>query len=177
MEHTTRVKLMVAGAALGGVAIGGAFGGPSLAGALQTEDDTTTTAPATAEGEIPREGCVPGGRGPGGRGLDEAAEALGMEVEALREALAGGQTLAEVAEAQGVAVEDLVAALVADATQHLDAAVEEGRITEEQATEMAEGLEERIQARVDGEVPDHPDGFPGRPGHGHGPGPAPGTEG
>ena len=65
-----------------------------------------------------------------------------MDVEALREALAGGQTLAEVADGAGAAVEDLVAALVADATEHLDAAVEEGRITEERAAEIAEDLQD-----------------------------------
>ena len=102
-----------------------------------------------------------------------------MEVEALREALAGGQTLAEVAEGAGVAVEDLVAALVADATEHLDAAVDEGRITEERATELAEVLQERVEARVNGELPEPragggPGGFPGR---GHGPGAVDDAEG
>ena len=173
MEEQHRVKVLVAGAALGGAALGGLFAGPGLAGAVQADDDTTTTAPATTDGdtEAAPEGCGPRGPGgPGGRGLEAAAEVLGMEVDALREALAGGQTLAEVAEGAGVSVEDLVAALVADATEHLDAAVDEGRITEEQAAEMADGLEERIQARVDGELPaggpggpgGH--GFPGRPG-------------
>jgi hypothetical protein len=91
-----------------------------------------------------------------------------MDVEALREALAGGQTLAEVAEGAGVAVEDLVAAMVAEATEHLDAAVEAGRITEERAAEVAAGLEERVQARVDGELPAHVPGGPGGPGRGPG---------
>jgi hypothetical protein len=180
MEQQHRVRLMVAGAALGGTALGGLFAGPGLAGAVQAEDDTSTTAPATtdADGEVAAEGCGP--RGPGGRGLEAAAEALGMEVEALREALAGGQTLAEVAEGAGVAVEDLVAALLADATEHLDAAVEAGRITEERAAELAEGLQERVEARVNGELPEPgegggmPGGFPGR---GRGPGAVDDTEG
>ena len=136
---------------------------------MQAEDDTSTTAPATTDAEVPAEGCGP--RGPGGRGLEAAAEALGMDVEALREALAGGQTLAEVAEGAGVAVEDLVAAILADANEHLDAAVEAGRITEERATELAEGLQERVEARVNGELPEPGAGGPGGfPGRGHGPG-------
>jgi hypothetical protein len=171
MEEQHRVKVLVAGAALGGLALGGLFAGPTLAGAVQGEDDTTTTAPTSAEGdgEVAPEGCGPRGPGgPGGRGLEAAAEELGMEVDALREALAGGQTLAEVADGAGVAVEDLVAAMVAEATEHLDAAVEAGRLTEEQAAEMADGLEERVQARIDGELPAHVPGGPGGPGRGPG---------
>jgi hypothetical protein len=171
MEQQHRVRVMVAGAALGGVALGGLFAGPGLAGAVQADDDTTTTtAGSETEAEATPEACGPrGAGGRGGPGLEAAAEALGMEVEALREALAGGQTLAEVAEGAGVAVEDLVAAMVAEATEHLDAAVEAGRITEERAAEVADGLQDRVEARVDGELPEHGPGG-GFPGRGRGPG-------
>jgi hypothetical protein len=69
-----------------------------------------------------------------------AAEALGMEPGDLREALADA-TLEEVAEQQGVAYADVVAAVLAAADEDLDAAVEAGRITQEQADNILERLE------------------------------------
>jgi hypothetical protein len=44
-------------------------------------------------------------------------------------------------------------ALVAEATAHLDEAVENGRLTEAEAAERAADLTERITARVNGEHP------------------------
>ncbi|SFO77679.1 hypothetical protein SAMN05660464_1123 [Geodermatophilus dictyosporus] len=85
----------------------------------------------------------------GGFGLEVAAETLGLSEEDLRAALeADGASLAGVAEDQGVAVEDLVAALVAAAQEHLDEAVAEGRLTQEQADERSAELETWITERV-----------------------------
>lgn len=185
MRHSTRFRLAVAGAALTGCAVGGVAFGPTLAGALQDDSSTTTVVDESTETtEVPEsttddsttdestgdaEDCGPGGRGPGGRGpgFEAAAEAIGIEVEDLREALMGGETIAEVAEANGVAVADVVAAMVAEAQEHLAEGVEEGRITQERADEMAAELEERITDLVNGELPargQHGPGFPGRPG-------------
>jgi hypothetical protein len=55
-------------------------------------------------------------------------------------------------------VDGLVDALVADATERIDAAVESGRLTEERATELKEGLEARTQDLVDGELDARPFG-------------------
>ena len=79
-------------------------------------------------------------------------DVLGIEPAELREALAGGQTIAEVAEANGVPVDDVVAALVAEAQEHLDAAVADGHLTQEEADEKAADLTERITAMVSGEL-------------------------
>ncbi|PRY48923.1 hypothetical protein LY71_1075 [Geodermatophilus tzadiensis] len=85
----------------------------------------------------------------GGFGLEVAAETLGLSEEDLRTALqADGASLASVAEDQGVAVEDLVAALTAAAQEHLDEAVAEGRLTQEQADERSAELETWITERV-----------------------------
>jgi urease accessory protein UreF len=76
--------------------------------------------------------------------LEAVAEVLGLEVEDLQEALADGQTVAEVAEAQGVALEDVVDALMASVSERVQQAVEDGRITQEQADERIEQMEEHI---------------------------------
>jgi hypothetical protein len=85
---------------------------------------------------------------------DAVAEALGITEDELREAVQGGATIAEVAEANGVEVQTVIDALVADATAHLDEEVAEGDLTEEQATERKAELEERITAMVNRERPE-----------------------
>ena len=115
-------------------------------------------------------GCPGGpGRPRGGHG-DVVAEALGMTVDELREALAEGQTVAELAEAQGVALEDVADGLVADHSEQIQRAVEDGRLTQEEADERIAELEARILEELEsGELggPGGPGG-PGRPRGGHG---------
>jgi len=84
--------------------------------------------------------------------LDVAADYLGLSESELREELAEGNTLAEIARAQGKSVEGLVRALVGAAEERIDEAVEEGRLTEEQAAELKDDLEERLRDRVDEEL-------------------------
>ncbi|MFQ5410207.1 MAG: hypothetical protein ACE5FI_17490 [Anaerolineales bacterium] len=103
------------------------------------------------------------GRGPEGpngrRGNPEAlAEALGMTVEELQAAKAEGLTLEELAAQQGTTVEDVHAALQAAREEAIQQAVEEGRLTQEQA-----------DAILNGERPSPGSGF-GPGGVGHGPG-------
>lgn len=101
----------------------------------------------------------------GGRGmdLDAAATALGMTRDELHTALEpDGTTLAQVAEDQGVAVEDLVAALVEAHEEKIAQAVEDGRLSQEEADERLADVEERVTERVNSEVPE-------RGGHRHGP--------
>jgi len=109
-----------------------------------------------------RQGGGPGHFGFGHFGhagkLDVAAEYLGLTEDELRERLRDGDTLAEIAKAEGKPVDGLVDALVADATQRIDEAVENGRLTEERATELKDGLEARTQDRVDGELRARPFG-------------------
>jgi len=132
----------------------------------QTQADAVAEAFA-AKGEELREQFGPGGGGfdgHRGEGLDAAAEALGLEVDALKEQLRGGTTLAQVAEAQGVDVQVVIDALVASATERIDAALAEGRIDEAKATELKEDLVERVTERVT--TPREERHGPGRPGRG-----------
>lgn len=106
-----------------------------------------------------------GRRGPGrfGGGAD-LAEVLGLEQDALREAIAGGQTLADVAAEQGVDTQDLIDAIVDAAEERVATGVENGRIDQERADEILAGAEEKAEDLVSGEI-----SFGGRRGHG-GPG-------
>lgn len=90
-----------------------------------------------------------------------AASYLGMTETELREALVD-QTLAEIAEEQGKTVAGLVQSLVATAERRIDEAVSDGRLTQEQATQLEAGLEERIERFVDGDF--RRSGFGRRPG-------------
>ena len=103
-----------------------------------------------------------GGHRGGGFDLSAAATALGMTEDELRTALeTDGTTLADVAGDQGVEVDALVDALVTAQQERIAAAVEDGRITQEQADERLADLEERVTERVNSELPVG--------GHGHGP--------
>ena len=91
-----------------------------------------------------------GGRGPGGRGLSEAAleaaaEALGMTTDEVTTALQSGQTLKDLAEEAGVDIEDIRAAIQAvretELRERIEQAVENGAITQEHADWLLEGLE------------------------------------
>jgi hypothetical protein len=84
-----------------------------------------------------------GSRGPGGAQSELLADALGMTAEEVREALADGQTIAELVEAQGVALEDLVDALMAPMIERIEQAVEDGRLTQDEADEQIEQMAER----------------------------------
>jgi uncharacterized protein (DUF433 family) len=104
---------------------------------------------ATPPAEAPVEGERPawhqnGPGGPRGGHLETVAEALGMTVDELHEALADGQTVAELAEAQGVALEDIAAALVAVHAERIQQAVDDGRLTQEEADEKLAEMEDRI---------------------------------
>jgi len=109
----------------------------------------------------------PGHHGFGhGAKLDAAASFLGVTEAELRQALQEGKTLAEIAKDEGKTADGLVDALVAAATERLDEAVADGRLTKARRDEIVASLEERTTAMVDGERP----AFRGKRGFGFGPG-------
>lgn len=87
----------------------------------------------------------------GGRHLATAAEIIGVDVDTLAESLRNGQTLAEVAEANDVSAQALIDALVGEMNANLDQAVEDGRLTSEQADEIRANAPDRIESMVNGE--------------------------
>jgi polyhydroxyalkanoate synthesis regulator phasin len=108
-----------------------------------------------------------GGLGPGGhRGghfghfgdLQAAAAYLGLTEAELREELTD-KTLAEIAKEKGKSVDGLVQALVTAAEKKIDEAVADGRLTQEQATELKADLDERMESLVNGALSRHGPGF------------------
>ncbi len=94
-----------------------------------------------------------------GNRISAVAEILGIEADELRTQLQDGATLAEVAEANGVGTDELVDSIVANLTERVDAKVEAGDITEEEAAERVAARTESIENRVNGiEVADDNDG-------------------
>ncbi len=89
-------------------------------------------------------------RGHGGvRGLlMVAAGELDMTPAELVAELRDGKTIAEVAEAQGVNVDDIVDAMVEKVGDRLDTAVENGRLTQEEADGRLAMFEEKVTERV-----------------------------
>jgi hypothetical protein len=91
-------------------------------------------------------GMFGGARGGQWTMFDTAAEALGLTPEELFAELHAGKTLDEIAEAQGVemeAVHDALQAAREEAMrQAIEQAVEDGKMSQEQADWMFEGLEQ-----------------------------------
>ena len=71
-----------------------------------------------------------------------AAEAIGVSVQQLRDAVLGGQTIAAYAEAQGTDPADVEAAITAALSAKADEGVANGRITEERAAKVKDHADE-----------------------------------
>ncbi|MEO0564679.1 MAG: hypothetical protein AAF125_21420 [Chloroflexota bacterium] len=119
---------------------------------------------AVAVGAQDADGDGEGRQGRRGAGSELVLEYTGLEREALREALQGGATLEELIVANGETLESFQAAVEAEIEARLDAAVAEGRITEEQAAERLAQAQERAEAFANGERPER-----GERGEGRGP--------
>lgn len=85
--------------------------------------------------------------------LHEAAEATGLEPEAIVEQLRGGTPLSEILTTNGVDPTTFVDDFVAQATERINTAVANGRISQERADEMIANLREGIAARIDESLP------------------------
>jgi polyhydroxyalkanoate synthesis regulator phasin len=110
-----------------------------------------------------------GGHYGGALDLGAAASYLDLTKAELHERLRDGESLAEIARDEGKSVDGLVDVLVDAAEERIDAAVERGRLTEEEADELKDDLSERIRDRVNDELHFHaiPFGFDFEP-HGRG---------
>jgi hypothetical protein len=94
--------------------------------------------------------------GPGlGADRGELAAFLGIDEEALHDALQSGQTLAQVAEANGKSRDDLKAFLRQQAADALNQAVTDGELTQDQADQKLAGLDANLDALIDGQMPAH----------------------
>ncbi len=97
-----------------------------------------------------------GGPGMFGRGVasEALADLLDIDGEELRTQLRDGATLAEIAGDQGVAVQDVIDELVAEVTERVDNAVENGRIDQAEADEKLAEAEAKITDMVNNGRPE-----------------------
>lgn len=134
--------------------------GERLRELLQTlvDDGTLTSAQADAvtehlvENRPERDGHRRHRRGAAFDG-EVVAGLIGIDVETLRDELHDGASIAEVATENGVDPQTIIDALVDELDGHLDLAVDDGRLTVDEAAERLEVGTERITARVNGERP------------------------
>jgi hypothetical protein len=162
MKKHLAAAAIALGSVVGGVAFGATVFAPTVSGAQEASADPTPEAGAQC--------ANPDHAGPA-RGLDAAAEAIGISADDLHTALEGGQSIAEVAAAHGVDTQTVVDAMVADLKAHLADAVADGKISQTVADTRLANATEHITARVNGdEPPARPDGDrPGRPPRGERP--------
>lgn len=163
-------------------ALAGAYGdrldAAVAAGTLTQEQADAMKARAKQDGGLPffghhREGF---GGHRGGPRLAAVASYLGITAAQLRTELESGKTLAEIAKAHDKTVGGLEQALSAELKAKLDAAVEAGRLTQAQATEIEARMASHLDDLVNGRGGPHggPDGGPDGDGdHGWGGGPPP----
>lgn len=161
----------------GGVAALGIAGGSLIFGVVPAIAQDDSDGPDTVLDELVTEGVISqdqadtveerfqewretrtdrGGRGFGGRGLggihgdaetrQEILDLLDIDDETLRERLMNGETMADIAGDDLDAVVDL---LVDSAEERLAEAVENGRITQEEADEKAADLDTRIEEKLE----------------------------
>lgn len=191
MRKTVAAATMAASLTIGGAA-GVALFTPTLSGAqtdgtTESTDDTRETrarerlgavlAPLVDEGTITdaQSGAVidslvaagPMHEGRHGFGLrgdiaEDVSEVLGLSTEEIRSQLADGQSLADIAATQGVDTQRVVDAIVGSLQERLDAAVEAGRLTEDEAAEKAEDVAEHASDLVERTFDGHGPRGPGR---------------
>jgi urease gamma subunit len=101
----------------------------------------------------------PGNRGAGARLraahtlVDATVAETGLESRDILQQLRDGSTLADIITANGGSVENVVNSAVADATEQINVAVAESRLTREQADELIASLETVFTDVVNGELP------------------------
>ncbi len=78
-----------------------------------------------------------------------AAETIGLDEDALWEALEDGQSIAEIAQAHGVEPQAVIDAVVAAEKEFVDRLVAEGELTQEEADEWLAELDEEVRAFVE----------------------------
>ena len=88
----------------------------------------------------------------GAMSLEVVANVIGVDEAVVLQGLRDRQTLAEIAEANGSSAGDVVDALVAKHTARLDELLANGSATEERVAATREGLREKIEAFVNGEL-------------------------
>lgn len=119
--------------------------------AVFAQDGNDPTPPFGPGGMMGRGMGMMGGQfGYGEPMYERVAEALGLEVDAFISALQSGKTVAELAAEQGVDLDTVSAAITAQATEHLNAMVTAGYLTQEQADAHLATMTANLEAHLNG---------------------------
>ncbi|MBC9785171.1 DUF2680 domain-containing protein [Heliobacterium chlorum] len=89
-----------------------------------------------------------GKRGMIGNHFQKVTEILNMQPNELKDEMKAGKSLAEIAQSQGIAPEDLKAKMIEAAKQNIDSLVQQGKMTQEKADQVKQGLEKRIDGMI-----------------------------
>ncbi len=174
---TTRMTRRGFVALAGGLLLGGALAGTAVA---QQQEWAPGTGPMGAGGG-PRSGGRPGAGAAGLAGAPHAAiaAALGISSEELFAAQRSGKTIIQLAQEKGIDPEMVVTAARAAQKAALDARVQGGQLTQEQADQMQARMEAGIRAHMAGQAGAGRMGTPGAgmrgAGFGQGTGPGMGS--
>jgi hypothetical protein len=132
------------------------------AGTLTQEQADAIKARRAADGTVLSFGHGgPGGRDGRGGGrllLEDAAKAIGVTADALRDQLRDGKTLTEIAKAKGKTLAEVQAAVKKAAVARLDADLAAKKITQAQYDQAVDHLDEHVARLGEGKL--------GGPGHG-----------
>ena len=158
-------KIIVIGILVGALALGGIFA-TAFAGTRAPK----ATANSAAETRVGNGSGMFYGRfdrgnngqfdmkgGPGAEHRGEMAEALakylGISEDALRNEIMSGKTLAEIAQEHGKSTTDLVNFFMGEVKEHLQKALQDGRITQQRYDEILKNAQQRIQEMINGKMP------------------------
>lgn len=94
------------------------------------------------------EGDCDGGHGKFEARLSAIAELVGTDADGLKAAIGDGKTLAEIAQENGIEAQAVIDALLVKANARIDAAVEAGKLTAEEAETKKSEAVTRIEDRV-----------------------------
>ncbi|MCR8641858.1 hypothetical protein NV379_04220 [Paenibacillus sp. N1-5-1-14] len=80
--------------------------------------------------------------------LEDAAQALGMQKDAVRQQLESGKSLSDIASSKGISTEKLKSALISQKSSRIDEAVKSGAMTEDKAKEIKNKLNANIDKMI-----------------------------
>jgi hypothetical protein len=131
----------------------------AVVGVAAAQSDTPENPSDTGEssGAFPWKDNADGQGRRGGR-INGLAEAFGMTVEELKAELSSGKTIIELAEEKGI---DLQQMAIDKATEKLQQAVDNGRLTQEEADQKLAEIQEKIESGEGFERPDRGDRLEG----------------
>ncbi|WP_029422104.1 LysM peptidoglycan-binding domain-containing protein [Alicyclobacillus macrosporangiidus] len=134
--------------------------GTATAFAATTNSTSSSGTGSTPAQHAPR--SHQGSRFDFGAASAEIAKILGIDQPTLKSDIQAGQTLAQIAQAQGISEQTLISDLEADFKQHLDQAVQNGKLTADKEQTMLQKFDANVQKLVESklnQIAKKPEGF------------------